>query len=111
MNEPWPAKLSQLIRKLCLRSRRCPGQLRKRKNRQKGSKSAKQGNFVCHYCKQEGLIVRKREKWIADGKPPKPAKNVQNSQYSSPGSDYSAASMIAVDSEVYAADDSAQSDS
>ena len=71
----------------------------------KCSKPAKQGNVVCHYCKREGHIVRKCEKWIADGKPPKPVK----SQYHSPGSAHSV-SMLAMHSEAFAADGSMSSD-
>lgn len=78
----------------------------KSKKQTKGSKSAKQGNIICHYCKLGGHIVRKCEKWIADGKPPKPSK----SQTDSSGSAHSV-SLLAVHSEALAADGSMPSDS
>ena len=50
--------------------------------------------IVCHYCKQTGHIVRQCQKWIADGKPPKPVNsNAVNS-----------VSLIAVQSDVFIVD-------
>lgn len=66
-------------------------------------KSAKHGNsIVCHYCKQAGHIVRKCEKWIADGRPPKPAKP----QATNTGQSSSAhlVSLVAVHNDVFAVD-------
>jgi len=68
-------------------------------------KSTKHGNsIVCHYCKQAGHIVHKCEKWIADGRPPKPAKP----QAMNTGQSSSAhlVSLVAVHNDVFSVDKS-----
>jgi len=68
-------------------------------------KSTKHGNsIVCHYCKQAGHIVRKCEKWIVDGGPPKPA----NPQVTNTGQSSSAhlVSLVAVHNDVFSVDKS-----
>ena len=59
-------------------------------------------NIICHYCKQPGHIVRNCEKWIADGKPPKPAiPKTTNTDHSSSAHNVS---LVAVDCDVFAMD-------
>jgi gag-polypeptide of LTR copia-type len=82
--------------------------VQKLKKPAKGSKSAISSNTACHYCTQEGHVVYKCEKWIADGRPPKP-KHVQDSQSNYPGLAHSI-SMLAVHSEALAADSSVTPD-
>jgi transposase InsO family protein len=72
----------------------------KPKNQNKGLKR-RTGTIICHYCKRPGHIVRNCEKWIADGKPPKPGKNVNTSPESA-----RTVSLLAIHNEVNAADSS-----
>ena len=61
----------------------------------KVNKPAKQSaSVICYYCKLPGHIVRQCEKWIADGKPPKPA-NPKTAN---------TVSLMAVHSDVFAVD-------
>ena len=53
--------------------------------------------IICHYCEQPGHIVCKCFKWIADGKPPKPANP-------------KIVSLVAVHSDVFAVDSSVFAD-
>jgi hypothetical protein len=74
----------------------------KSKGHRKGTEGTK-ANVICHYCKSTGHIVRKCEKWIADGKPPKPSNP-------KPSGIVNSISLAAVDSNVFAVDDSRKVD-
>jgi len=74
-----------------------------RKVKDQKAKSMKHSSsVVCHYCRQAGHIVCKCEKWIADGKPPKPAKpqatNITQNSFAH------LVSLVAVYSDVFAVD-------
>ena len=69
---------------------------------QKAKFTKHSNSIVCYYCKQAGHIVRKCEKWIADGRPPKPAKPYATNTGQS--SSAHLVSLVAVHCDVFAVD-------
>lgn len=84
---------SQPMQEEALFSRTSSSNYAKSKHTKFNKSARKDTSITCHYCKQPGHIVRKCEKWIADGRPPKP-KVVNN------------VTLVAIHSDVFAVDKS-----